>query len=37
VEQLTPGAWVFSASDIKEGSGLKQQLHDMVHVEVFTG
>lgn len=37
VEQLKPGDLVFYASDIKVGSGLKPQLHDMVHVEVFTG
>jgi hypothetical protein len=36
VAQLTPGDLVFYAADICEGSGLKQQLHDMVHVEVFT-
>lgn len=36
-DQLKPGDLVFYESDIKEGSGLKAQLHDMHHVEVFTG
>ena len=37
VDQLKPGDLVFYESHIKEGSGLKSQPHDMVHVEVFTG